>query len=163
MKNLQKGRSMIEMLGVLAIVGVLSIGGLAGYTMAMNRWRANTITDYVTRCVVVSQTNGVDGKPTKDASCPDVLSEAVPGFITGATIADYDANTDDTRVLVTGVSTAVAEVLTEKMGTRVNGVQVGNGGCGTAGTFTNSNATFQTTAGEGESLANKVCFSFANK
>ena len=31
MKNNQSGRSMVEMLGVLAIIGVLSAGGLAGY------------------------------------------------------------------------------------------------------------------------------------
>lgn len=37
----QNGRSMIEMLGVLAIVGVLSVGGLAGYNMAMGRVREN--------------------------------------------------------------------------------------------------------------------------
>ena len=35
----QSGRSMIEMLGVLAIVGVLSVGGLAGYNMAMRKIR----------------------------------------------------------------------------------------------------------------------------
>ena len=57
MKN-ESGRSMIEMLGVLAIIGVLSIGGLAGYTMAMNRHRANQILDYVSRCAVAAQTNG---------------------------------------------------------------------------------------------------------
>ena len=44
MKN-ENGRSMIEMLGVLSIIGVLSIGGLAGYTMSMNRHRANQILD----------------------------------------------------------------------------------------------------------------------
>jgi type II secretory pathway pseudopilin PulG len=37
----ESGRSMIEMLGVLAIVGVLSVGGLAGYNMAMGRIREN--------------------------------------------------------------------------------------------------------------------------
>ena len=58
MKNSQNGRSMIEMLGVLAIIGVLSIGGLAGYTMAMNRHRANQILDYVSRCAVAAQTFG---------------------------------------------------------------------------------------------------------
>ena len=31
----EAGRSMIEMLGVLAIVGVLSVGGIAGYSKAM--------------------------------------------------------------------------------------------------------------------------------
>ena len=30
-KNEQTGRSMVEMLGVLAIIGVLSVGGIAGY------------------------------------------------------------------------------------------------------------------------------------
>ena len=35
------GRSMIEMLGVLAIIGVLSVGGIAGYGKAMRMWRAN--------------------------------------------------------------------------------------------------------------------------
>ena len=39
----ESGRSMVEMLGVLAIIGVLSIGGIAGYTLAMNRYRANEI------------------------------------------------------------------------------------------------------------------------
>ncbi len=37
------GRSMVEMLGVLAIIGVLSVGGIAGYTMAMNKYRASEI------------------------------------------------------------------------------------------------------------------------
>ena len=33
------GRSMIEMLGVLAIIGVLSVGGIAGYSKAMELWK----------------------------------------------------------------------------------------------------------------------------
>ena len=44
-KTQESGRSMVEMLGVLAIIGVLSIGGIAGYTMAMNRYRANEVID----------------------------------------------------------------------------------------------------------------------
>ena len=43
--NQESGRSMVEMLGVLAIIGVLSIGGISGYTMAMNRYRANEVID----------------------------------------------------------------------------------------------------------------------
>ena len=35
------GRSMIEMLGVLAIIAVLSVGGIAGYSKAMAMWRSN--------------------------------------------------------------------------------------------------------------------------
>lgn len=41
MKSNQSGRSMIEMLGVLAIVGVLSIGGIAGYSKAMSKVKNN--------------------------------------------------------------------------------------------------------------------------
>ena len=44
-KTQESGRSMVEMLGVLAIIGVLSIGGIVGYTMAMNRFRANEVID----------------------------------------------------------------------------------------------------------------------
>ena len=45
-KMLQSGRSMVEMLGTLAIIGVLSIGGIAGYSYGMDKYRANeTIND----------------------------------------------------------------------------------------------------------------------
>ena len=39
--NVQSGRSMIEMLGVLAIIGVLSVGGIAGYSKAMFKYKLN--------------------------------------------------------------------------------------------------------------------------
>ena len=39
----QSGRSMIEMLGVLAIIGVLSVGGIAGYSKAMEKWKENKV------------------------------------------------------------------------------------------------------------------------
>jgi len=39
----QFGRSMVEMLGVLAIIGVLSVGAIAGYSHAMGKYRANRI------------------------------------------------------------------------------------------------------------------------
>ncbi|MBQ9737973.1 MAG: hypothetical protein IJV75_00450, partial [Alphaproteobacteria bacterium] len=42
-KILQSGRSMVEMLGTLAIMGILSIGGIAGYNYGINKYRANTI------------------------------------------------------------------------------------------------------------------------
>lgn len=43
LKSTVSGRSMIEMLGVLAIVGVLSIGGLYGLRSAQDKYRANSI------------------------------------------------------------------------------------------------------------------------
>ena len=45
--DVQCGRSMIEMLGVLAIIGVLSVGGIAGYSKAMEKFKLNkTINEY---------------------------------------------------------------------------------------------------------------------
>ena len=41
------GRSMIEMLGVLAIIGVLSVGGIAGYSKAMEQFRINKMIDNI--------------------------------------------------------------------------------------------------------------------
>ena len=45
----QIGRSMIEMLRVLAIIGVVSIGGIALYRRAVNYHQANSILDDVNR------------------------------------------------------------------------------------------------------------------
>ncbi len=59
----QDGRSMVEMLGVLAIIGVLSIGGIAGYTTAMSYYKANEILNDVNlrAAMVVTDiaTNGI--------------------------------------------------------------------------------------------------------
>lgn len=41
MKVNQKGRNMVEMLGVLAIIGVLSVGALAGFNKAMEKYKKN--------------------------------------------------------------------------------------------------------------------------
>lgn len=49
MRNIgnQVGRSMIEMLGVLAIIGVLSVGGIAGYSKAMMKFKINKTVDEI--------------------------------------------------------------------------------------------------------------------
>lgn len=48
-KMMQLGRSMVEMLGVLTVIGVLSIVGLQGYRRAMNKIHANELMDLVTK------------------------------------------------------------------------------------------------------------------
>ena len=50
-KKLESGRSMIEMLGVLAIIGVLSVGGIAGYSKAMTKFKTNKVADNVAMIV----------------------------------------------------------------------------------------------------------------
>ncbi len=108
MKELQNGRSMIEMLGVLAIIGVLSIGGLAGYTMAMNRHRANTILDYVSRCVVVAQTSG-DGSTIRTGACATILGETKPAALTTDATVALDGN--NIQVTLEPATTKIGDAL----------------------------------------------------
>ena len=56
-KKLESGRSMVEMLGVLAIIGVLSVGGIAGYGLAMRKHRANGVMDYISKFAVSIYSN----------------------------------------------------------------------------------------------------------
>ena len=66
----ESGRSMIEMLGVLAIIGVLSVGGIAGYSQAMSKFKVSKTTDQVQTMVTNIRTlftgqrtyKGLDGK-----------------------------------------------------------------------------------------------------
>ena len=50
------GRSMVEMLGTLAIVGVLSIAGIAGYRYEMDKYRANETIDELNKRAFVYAT-----------------------------------------------------------------------------------------------------------
>jgi len=43
----ETGRSMVEILGVLAVIGVLSVGGIMGYKFAMDKYRTNDIVESV--------------------------------------------------------------------------------------------------------------------
>ena len=45
------GRSMVEMIGVLAIVGVLSVGGIAGYVTASRNLRISNLKDEISTIV----------------------------------------------------------------------------------------------------------------
>ena len=73
----QNGRSMIEMLGVLAIIGVLSVGGIAGYSKAMMKYRINKTIEQITliagnvRAFWGPQKNyiGVDCSSNEDGIC----------------------------------------------------------------------------------------------
>lgn len=56
LKKNQFGRTMTEMLGVLAVIGVLSIGAISGYRLSMNKLRANElINEMNTRRVALYQ------------------------------------------------------------------------------------------------------------
>ena len=63
----ESGRSMVEMLGVLAVIGVLSIGGIVGYSYGMDKYRANeTINDIMLKSIDIVANINQDKAP--DAS-----------------------------------------------------------------------------------------------
>lgn len=53
----QTGRSMVEILGVLAIIGVLSVGGIAGYSKAMAKFKLTKTQDQLQMMVMNIRTN----------------------------------------------------------------------------------------------------------
>ena len=65
-KTNESGRSMIEMLGVLAIIGVLSVGGIAGYSKAMNKFKTNKVADNVSMLVANIKTMYAQQSSYKD-------------------------------------------------------------------------------------------------
>lgn len=98
--NQESGRSMVEMLGVLAIIGVLSIGGIAGYTMAMNRYRANEVVNAAAMLSIVNQSSQggsivspeVAGIDTSKLACTIAATTAGKGAVT-VTCTDNDITT----------------------------------------------------------------------
>ena len=64
----QSGRSMVEMLGVLAIIGVLSIGGIAGYSYGMDKYRANETTNQIMLRAIDLMTQAGNGNETLSLS-----------------------------------------------------------------------------------------------
>ncbi len=59
MKKNENGRSMIEMLGVLAIIGVLSAVGIYGYTVAMFRHQMNEVVHIASSLALMSRSANV--------------------------------------------------------------------------------------------------------
>ena len=107
MTNNESGRSMVEMLGVLAIIGVLSVGGIAGYTMAMRKHKANELMNAASMMLIYCQTNDCGSNPGVDyytAYLNGDSSAKLPGSassIKGYTnngVASVDVNADSVEV-----------------------------------------------------------------
>lgn len=95
MRKNESGRSMVEMLGVLAIIGVLSIGGIAGYTLSMNRYRANEGVDFANKLASLVYADCQVQLTTASACNPKAVSTYGLTVPTGwsFTIGDFDAAT----------------------------------------------------------------------
>ena len=96
-KNLENGRSMVEMLGTLAIIGVLSIGGIAGYSYGMDKYRANeTINDISLRTVDLL-TQASQGHPALSfaewENEDSIYDFSNPAYVEGENLIAFDIGT----------------------------------------------------------------------
>ncbi len=110
---------MVEMLGVLAVIGVLSIGGITGYSYGMDKYRANqTINDIMLRAVDI-MTQMYQGKD------PDLE----PEWGTKGTVYDmeviYDATNNTWGIVVDGVPSRICQMVGDALKTQAT-IYVGN-------------------------------------
>ena len=108
----ESGRSMVETLGVLAIMGVLAIGGIAGYRYAVDKYNANEILNEVRkRAVMVSQ--------QRILNQPIDLSEYGDNTIQGHTVTtteSYNGSASFFALTVLGVEKDICnQVIKEKI------------------------------------------------
>lgn len=86
----QQGRSMIEVLGVLAIMGVLSLVGLWGYRAALDRIMANEIVHGVSlRAVVIGQQRVLDHELDLSEFHPNTEEDLIYDRFPVAAFNDY--------------------------------------------------------------------------
>ncbi len=145
------GRSMVEILGVLAVIGVLLFGGIQGYKYAMDKHRANDIVHSVNMRATDIWHLYQDGeKELPDSPEADAFPEYGEMTQTGFEILVTSHPPVAFRTWVNDVPSAVCQkVLQENLNDAIQGlkfVQVDNGGgltrytgdtiiCGESGTM----------------------------
>ena len=110
----ETGRSMVEMLGVLAIIGVLSIGGIAGYTMAMNKYEANQIVNAVMHAAVECRTGNGENAIKEIVAENDYFQGTTPD--TSLKCADSDRGTIEIHLCDNKVNADVQALVAKALG-----------------------------------------------
>ena len=145
MTQYECGRSMVEMLGVLAVMGVLSVGGVAMYTNAMNKYRANEILNEASKRAVM-----VAGQLLTNPNAENMsLSQFGSNTVAGATFKN-DATISNGKIILT-VSAVESAVCTQmKAATGDNAAMSVDDNC-TKLTFNTDMSTGDISFGESES------------
>ena len=129
----EQGRSMVEMLGTLAIIGVLSVGGIAGYTYGMNKYYANELLAGASARAVIVASQLASGRESSLSEF-DKMKDTAGGTFDG-TVKEFD---DGIGIKVSGVQKAVCEnLIKDTEGTDI-GIETEAGGevtCGDENTF----------------------------
>ena len=129
-KNVETGRSMTEMLGTLAIIGVLSVGAIAGYRYAMDNYYTNEILAGASQRAVVIASQIAAGRQVSLTEF-DGQKEVAGGTFDG-TVEKWD---DEFGIQVSGVKESVCKNLikatkdTDIIITDTNGVDLAESDC----------------------------------
>lgn len=116
-KKQESGRSMVEMLAVLAIVGVLSIGAVSGYSLAMRSHKTNKLLNEASKRAVVAISQLNDGKSVEEASFAEFADNTFDGatFATHLVAVPYSSN--QVAIQVDNVEQGICRNLISKSGT----------------------------------------------
>ena len=88
----QSGRTMVEIIGALAIMGVLSIASFAVYRVAIDWYRANEITHGIMeRSVIVRQQRDLDAELNLKEFHPDTDKDYIMGHEVTLDFYDHEA------------------------------------------------------------------------
>lgn len=111
-RHQETGRSMIEMLSVIALIGVLSIGGIAGYKMAMNKYKTNELLNqsnkFVELCTIKKQQN-----PAINVDCSGIISELGKNILPDTWSFSSDANSKTFSLTIPSVEKAVCQNMSQ--------------------------------------------------
>ena len=119
-QNYEFGRSMVEMLGTLAIIGVLSVGAIMGYNYAMNKYRANETINEINLRLMILQTQS---ERNMDLNLNEFADKTPLGYTIGD---NYGWAEDDTRVYVgiSGIPQRACEIIYDEMIAKVERIDV---------------------------------------
>ena len=109
----QSGRSMIEILGVLAVVGLLSIGGLTAYRLGMRRYWASKILNDVKQYHVVIEGMNTPFNLRGEINDNDFTPETDYEFLAESAVT---GETDYYRITTYGISKPLCETMVQMAG-----------------------------------------------
>ena len=150
MKHNETGRSMVEMLGVLAVVGVLSIGGVAGYRYAVDKMNANEIINELKKRAITASQQRVLGQDINLAEYG--VGAKIKGTYTVTPTINYEGNASQFALGVAGVPERVCDMILESDWALPTEKVVANGSCvegGNTMTFAFNNTLESEDAGNG--------------
>ena len=126
-KQNETGRSMVEMLGVLAVVGVLSIGGVAGYRYAVDKMNANEIINELKKRAITASQQRVLGQDINLAEYG--VGAKIKGTYTVTPTTKYNGKASQFALAVAGVPERVCDMIIDSDWAMPTEMSVNGGSC----------------------------------